>query len=76
MFKQYAVRGVKYLPANSDGEGSVRPFATFDYGHFAADVATRAVEDFVRVAMFLGVEAAVVGVGYSVVRVAGHGDGV
>lgn len=46
-------------PANANGESPLRPVATFDDGHLAAEVASRAIEDLMRVAM-LGSREAVV----------------
>jgi hypothetical protein len=43
------------VPTNANGEGSLFEIAAFDYGHFTAQEGARAVEDFVRVAMVLGV---------------------
>lgn len=47
-------------PADADREGARGPLPALGYGHLAADIGARPVEDLVRVAVLLGVEAAVV----------------
>ena len=56
------------LPSNADCEGSFGPVSPFDDGHLAADVASWAIEDLVRVPVFLGVEATVVAMAVALVR--------
>ena len=56
-------------PSDANGKGSLGPVAPLGDGHLAAEVAARSVEDLVRVAVLLGVEAAIVGVRGTVVGV-------
>lgn len=39
------------VPTDSDCECSLFPVAAFDYGHLAAEVGTRSIENLVRVAV-------------------------
>jgi hypothetical protein len=53
----YGASEGKNLPANAYGESSFAPVPSFNYGHLPSEIASRAVENLVGVAMFGGREA-------------------
>ena len=59
------------VPADADCKGAVVPIAALNYGHLATDKGAGAVEDLVRVAVFLG--GGVVGVGVRGCAIVGVG---
>jgi hypothetical protein len=59
---------LRNVPSNANSKRPIRPVSPFDYGHLAPQIAAWTIENLVRVAMFLGIEA-IVGVGRPIVRV-------
>jgi hypothetical protein len=60
---------VEVLPSNANGESSLRPFSSFYNWHLATQEASWTIKDLMRVTMLNGVEAAIVGMGVTIVRV-------
>jgi hypothetical protein len=59
---------LRNVPSNANSKRPLGPVSPLDYGHFAPQVAAWAIENLVRVAMFLGIEA-IMGMGRPIVRV-------
>lgn len=53
-------RAGENTPSNTNCKGSVRPITAFHDGHLTTKIASRPVQDLVRVAMLLGIEASIV----------------
>lgn len=66
--------GTRSIPTDSNGEGALVPVTAVDQGHFAVGVGSGAVEDFVGVAVFGGIEFVGVGVRRATAMAMGFGS--